>query len=85
MLLYLLFSNMYSIVCFATLFLTIIGADYSKNSKCYKNVKIITHKIRNNVKKRVLSLFNTGLTLIKLAFYSRKYIRIPYKFILYDV
>ena len=79
------FSNMYSIVCFATLFLTIIGADYSKNSKCYKNVKIITHKIRNNVKKRVLSLFNTGLTLIKLAFYSRKYIRIPYKFILYDV
>ena len=79
------FSNMYSLVCFATLFLTILGCDYSKNTKCYKNVKITTHKIRNGVKQRVMSLFNTGLTLIKLSFYSFKYIRISYRFILYDI
>ena len=78
------FSNMYSLVCFATLFLTIIGCDFAKNTKCYKNIKIRTHQIRNGVKVRVLSLFNTGLTLIKLAFNSLKYIRIPYSFILYD-
>ena len=79
------FTNMYSLVCFATLFLTILGCDYSKNSKCYKNVKITTHKIRNGVKQRVMSLFKTGLTLIKLAFNSFKYIRISYRFILYDI
>ena len=38
------FTSMYCIVCFATLFLTIFGADYTKNSKCYKQVKLTTHK-----------------------------------------
>lgn len=30
------FESMYSLMCFATLFLTILGCDFSKNSKCYK-------------------------------------------------
>ena len=80
------FSSMYTLVCFFTLFLTILGADYSKNSSCYKNVKITTHKhfIENDkrVKKRVLSLFNTGLTLFNLAFNSLKYISLPFSFTL---
>ncbi len=80
------FTSMYTIVCFATLFLTIVGADYSKNTKCYKNVKITTHKKYSNGKKiRVISLFNTGLILFNLAFNSRKYIRIPFSFKLYDI
>lgn len=79
------FSSMYSILCFSTLFLTILGTDFAKNTKCYKNVKITTHKTyKNNVKKRVMSLFNTGLTLFHLAFNSPRYIRIPFHFILYD-
>jgi len=77
---------MYTLVCFATLFLTILGADYSKNSKCYKNVKITTHKkYSKGTKVRVTSLFNTGLILFNLAFNSKKYIRIPYNFKLYDI
>lgn len=80
------FINLYSLVCFSILFLTIIGTDYSKNTKCYKNVKITTHKTyKNKGKVRVISLFNTGLTLFKLAFNSLKYIRIPFKMILYDI
>ena len=83
------FSSMYTLVCFSTLFLTILGADYSKNSSCYKNVKITTHKcfIENGkrVKKRVLSLFNTGLTLFNLAFNSLKYVRLSFSFTLYDI
>ena len=80
------FINLYSLVCFSTLFLTIIGTDYNKNNKCYKNVKITTHKTyKNKGKVRVMSLFNTGLTLFKLAFNSLKYIRIPFKMILYDI
>ena len=53
---------MYTLVCFSTLFLTILGADYSKNSSCYKNVKITTHKcfIENGkrIKKRVCFIEN---------------------------
>lgn len=83
------YQNMYAIVCTGILFLTILGADYSKNSKCYKHVKIETHKNYKKgdakIRKRMISLFNTGLTLFKLAIYSTKYIRIPFNFILYDI
>lgn len=80
------FINLYSLVCFSILFLTILGADYSKNSRCYKNVKITTHKnYKKKGKVRVMSLFHTGLTLFKLAINSSKYIRIPFKMILYDI
>ena len=79
------FSTVYTIACFNILYLTILGAEYSKNSKCYKNVKLSTHKIANGTKIRVLSLFNTGLTLFNLAFHSLKYIRVPFRFILYDI
>ena len=80
---------MYSLLCVCITFLTILGAEYSKNNSCYKNEKIITHKTYiingKRIKKRVMSLFNTGLTLFHRAFNSIKYIRIPFKFILYDI
>lgn len=83
------FTTMYTCVCTCTLYLTILGVDYSKNTRCYKDVKIETHKtyIINNkkVKKRIMSLFNTGLTLFKRAFNSIIYIRIPLSFKLYDI
>ena len=59
---------MYTMACTVVLFLTIIGADYSKNIKCYKNEKIVTHKVyKNKGKVRVMSLFKTGLTLFHRA------------------
>lgn len=80
------FINLYSLTCFSILFLNILGADYSKNTRCYKNVKITTHKnYKKKEKVRVMSLFNTGLTLFKLAINSTKYIRISFKMILYDI
>ena len=83
------FTTMYTCVCTCLLYLTILGADFSKNSKCYKNIKITTHKNYNidgkKIKRRVMSLFNVGLTLFKLAFDSLVYIRIPVTFKLYDV
>lgn len=78
------FTSMYTIACFTTLFLTIFGSDFTKNSKCYRNVKITTHKTSNGIRKRVMSLFNVGLTLFNCAFNSSKYIRIPFSFTLYD-
>lgn len=79
------FESMYCMACVGVLFLTILGADYTKNTKCYKNVKITTHKMSKGKKIRILSLFNVGLTLFQRAFNSSRYIRIPYHFILYDI
>lgn len=83
------FEAMYACVCTCELYLTILGADYSKNTKCYKNVKIETHKNYiidgKKVRKRIMSLFNVGLTLFKRAFNSDIYIRVPLSFKLYDV
>ena len=80
------FESMYTIACFAHLFLTIIAADYSKNTKNYRNVKFTTHtKNKNNGLVRLISLFQLGLTLFKRAFNSSCYIKISYRFILYDI
>ena len=77
---------MYTLSCVSALLLTIIGADYTKNSKCYKNVKITTHQNKKKtIIRRVLSLFNTGLTLFKRAYNSSMYIRLTIRFILYDI
>ena len=80
------YNTMYTLACTVVLFLTIVGADYTKNSKCYKNEKLETHKVyKNKGKVRVMSLFKTGLTLFHRALNSQKYIRLPIRFILYDI
>lgn len=80
------YNTMYTLACTVVLFLTIIGADYSKNTKCYKTEKIVTHKVyKNKGKIRVMSLFKIGLTLFHRAVNSLKYIRLPISFILYDI
>lgn len=80
------YQTMYTMVCTAILFLTIFGADYCKNTRCYKNEKIETHKkYKGKGIVRVKSIFNTGLTLFNRAINSVVYKRIPMKFILYDV
>ena len=77
---------MYTMACTVVLFLTILGTEYFKNSKCYKNEKIVTHKVyKNKGKVRVMSLFRIGLTLFHRAVNSTKYIRLPIRFILYDI
>ena len=83
------FTNMYTICCIAVTFLTIVGTDYTKNTRCHKNHRFTTHSYRtiNGVKKRVriMSLFNVGLTLFKLALESNEYIRVPFSLKLYDI
>ena len=77
---------MYTMACTVVLFLTIIDNDYSKNTNCYKTEKNVTHKVyKNKGKVRVMSLFRIGLTLFHRAVNSLKYIRLPIRFILYDI
>ena len=74
---------------------------YSMRSNFYNDVEITDKQYKtnitiskrkdvkepksNNIKTRISSLFNTGLTLFNLAFESSRYIRIPYSFTLYDL
>ena len=83
------FTTMYTLLCVSVTYLTILGTEYSKNNSRYKNEKILTHKTYiingKRIKKRVMSLFNTGLTLFHRAFNSIKHIRLPFSFVLYDI
>lgn len=83
------FTTMYTCICTCILYLTTLGVDFSKNTNCYKNIMIKTHKNYiidgKKIKKRIMSLFNVGLTLFKRAFNSDLYIRIPVTFKLYDI
>lgn len=66
------YENLYSLVCFANLWLTIIGIDYSKNYIHVKNKLNIRFTKMNKNKKpiRILSLFNLGLTIFKRCYNS---------------
>lgn len=79
------FKSMYCFACIGVLYLTILGSDYSKNTRCYKHTKIKTHTKVRGIKIRIKSLFNTGLTLFHRAFESLKYVKLSFKFILYDI
>ena len=81
------FENLYSITCFAVLFLTIYGTYYEKNKyKVFRNFKLKTsYQKSDKSRARYMSLFNTGLTLFKLAINSSIYISIPYTLKLYDI
>ena len=79
------FKSMYCFACIGILFLTTLGTDYSKNTKCYKQTKIKTHTVVLGIKIRTKSLFNTGLTLFHRAFESLRYVKLIFKFILYDI
>ena len=66
------FENLYSLVCIACTWLTIIGADYTKNYKHVKhklNIRYVKRN-KNNKPVRILSLFNLGLTIFRRCFNS---------------
>ena len=65
------FENLYSLVCIANVWLTILGVDYIKNYRHYKK-KVNIRYIRksNNKFEKILSDFNLGLTLFKRLYNS---------------
>ena len=72
------FETLYGLTCFVTLWLTILGIDYTKNYNKLKsrlNIRFAQKKGKQTI--RVLSLFNLGLTLFKKLYNS--YINIKIK------
>ena len=80
------FTTMFTLLCVAILWLTILGAYYSKNKGHFKNYfKIKYSKKNGDNNKRIISLFNTGLIFFNLAFESTKYVLLKCDFLLYDI
>ena len=66
------YENLYSLVCLACTWLTIIGADYTKNYNHVKhklNIRFVKRD-KNNKPRRILSLFNLGLTIFRRCYNS---------------
>ena len=79
------FISLYTIICIALTWLTIIGADYVKNKHHY-HIKIRdTKKSKNNASSRIYSLFNLGLTIFNRCYYNYVDFTLKFNFILYDV
>ena len=80
------FDNLYSLLCIAVSYYICLGTDMSKNSSSYKHIGMRTSKKTSTGNlTRIISLFQAGLKLFKLALSSVKYIRIKFNFKLYDV
>ena len=80
------FSTMFTLLCVAVLWLTILGSYYSKNKGHFKNYFKIKYSKKNGASnKRIISLFNTGLLFFNIAFESTKYVLLKCDFLLYDI
>ena len=88
------FTSLFTLMNVALLWITIIGADYSKSkgniSKFFKityskRVSTNSESKKTSNFKRFYSLFNTGLILFNLAYESPHYYNLKVNFILYDI
>lgn len=88
------FASLFTIMNVALLWLTIIGAEYSKSGNTISRFfkipysKRVTSGCSNNNHanyKRSYSIFNTGLILFNLVYESPHYYNLKFNFKLYDV
>jgi len=81
------FISLFTIVCIALVWLTIIGADYIRNKHHIKGVLKIrdTKKDKNGKRIRHISLFNLGLMIFNKCYDSTINYILKFNFILYDV
>ena len=80
------FSSMFSLMCIALLWLTILGSDYCKNKHQFNPSFIFsTSKSNGKTRIRTVSLFNTGLILFNKVLNSSHFFNLKCTFILYDI
>lgn len=80
------FNSLYTCICIAQVLTTVLGIDYSKNSKSYKNkVKINVSKNKKGKREKSYSYFRVGVTLVKYTLKSFKELNLFKRLILYDV
>ena len=79
------FISLFTIMCIALLWLTIIGVDYAKNKHHYNLNIRDSRKTKNGHIVRRYSFFNLGLTIFKLCYYNYSSFKLKFDFLLYDI
>ncbi len=79
------FISLFTIMCIALVWLTIIGVDYVKNKHHYHLKIRDTRKHKNNTTSRLFSFFNLGLTIFNLCYYNYIDFVLKFNFVLYDI
>ena len=79
------FISLFTIMCTALLWLTIIGVDYSKNKHHYSLKVHDTRKTKSGHIVRRYSFFSLGLTIFKLCYYNYTNFKLKFDFLLYDI
>ena len=79
------FISLFSIMCIALIWLTIIGSDYTRNKSSYHiNIRDV-HRHKGKYATRLYSLFNLGLTIFNRCYYNNVDFKLKFNFVLYDV
>ena len=79
------FISLFTIMCIALLWLTILGVDYVKNKHHYHLHIRDAKKRKNGSTNRLISFFNLGLTIFNLCYYNSINFVLKFNFVLYDV
>lgn len=79
------FTSLFTVMCIALVWLTIIGVDYVKNKHHYHLKIRDTRKLNNRKAYRLYSFFNLGLTIFNLCYYNEINFTLKFNFVLYDV
>lgn len=79
------FTSLFTVMCVALLWLTVIGVDYVKNKHHYFiNIRDV-RKHKNGTTTRLYSFFNLGLSIFNLCYYNYINFTLKFNFVLYDV
>ena len=79
------FISLFTIMCVALVWLTIIGVDYAKNKHTYHLKIRDTKKYSNGHILRLYSFFNLGLTIFNRCYYNFVDFTLKFNFVLYDI
>lgn len=79
------FISLFTVMCIALTWLTIIGSDHVKNKHTYHLKIRDVRKRKGKYPKRLYSLFNLGLTIFNLCYYNYVNFTLKFNFVLYDV
>lgn len=79
------FISLFTVMCVALVWLTIIGTDYVKNKHNYHLKIRDTRKYKNGSTSRLFSFFNLGLTIFNLCYYNTVNFTLKFNFVLYDI
>lgn len=79
------FISLFTVMCIALVWLTIIGTDYIRNKHHYSLKIRDTKRNKDNITTRIYSYFNLGLTIFNLCYYNSINFTLKFNFVLYDV